>query len=121
MPDLNQLLHRAAELAPEWCDDSVQRGVLIGDTGYRVGIGGVFTEQDRALILFAVLKECERRGLTFSIRTILDQRLQIAYVVSINGRDVGGDDLTTAALSAFVSYLEATTPVTNEGVTNAGE
>lgn len=118
MPDLQSLLPRAASLAPEWCEYIIPghpeaTRYLLNSVGHFVYPELTITDSDRALILYAVLRECERRGLGFGVSCtdgawngyIFPEPPQdpMEPWVAIYKND---SDPAVAILSAFVAYLE---------------
>ena len=110
---IDQLLPRAAELAPEWCKplDYGQYSLVVGD---RVWLLPDETyEKTSALILFAVLQECERRGYSGSLRwyphkdgSSYSLYLEKNQPASAPFSGPVASDPATACLSALVSLLE---------------
>lgn len=104
---IDSLLHRAAELAPDWCEffDHPQCGPLyyLGKSGGSVYRDAELDDDDRALILYAVLTECERRGLEVD-GTIVPGNCTVSVA---GGPQQYHPEVATAALSAFVAYLES--------------
>ena len=118
MPNLAHLLAEAAELAPEWCEKfegpNLDRGYHINpsdDYGVFLYEGDEIDDPDRALILFAVLKECERRGIEANLRSYTTLNGERMYLLELGDltQDIISGDLTNdpaeASLSAFVSLL----------------
>jgi hypothetical protein len=116
---LSDLLSKAADLAPEWCEKRREQYGLIRYDAYYLGglcIHAEDPDATSALTLFAVLKECERRGRNFGISFDGAKSVYMAHVFPDQPEDemAGWVAITrtdpnpaVAALSAFVALLQA--------------
>jgi hypothetical protein len=110
---IESLLSRAAELAPEWCEIS-PNAIYVGTSPDWFMLDLTPTNDNRARILYAVLQECERRGLRFGVSCtdgawsgyIFPEPPQdpMEPWVAMHEND---SDPAVAILSAFVALLEA--------------
>ena len=100
MSELSDLLHRASQLAPEWCRyHEAMSGVIFfqlpSTSGWHgLGIDGSCNDHGRALILWEVLTEAKARGCYYQIlRAMFDADAR--------------DGPCEAALSALVRLMES--------------
>jgi hypothetical protein len=109
---LSDLLSRATELAPEWCQKQGSLWFLGPSEFDYFTLDSDLNDEDRAKIVYVVLRECERRGLNHGYEYEASGPDKVyQYFFRIHGPSAESieyaSDPAVAALSAFVALLEA--------------